>query len=92
VAKVTPFRKPRRLTPEVLTELLQVHMSCVMDQQGKCPILMSIRSLCWEINHFCNIGNDEDNGFRRVSEMQAACPLHRVIENYCEEADENGDA
>src|SRR6266566_6302595 len=73
-------RQPRRLTPEVLTELLMVHSSCVMDQQGRCPLLLSVRSLTWEINRFCNIGDEEDAGFQRHSEMLAARPLNRVME------------
>ena len=84
-------RKPRRLTPEVLTELLMVHSSCVHDQVGKCPMLMSVRSLPWEINQFCNIGDEEDAGFRRVSEMLAARPLNRVFECFLEEEDRDGD-
>jgi hypothetical protein len=80
--------QPRRLTPETLAELLMAHSSCVHDQAGKCPILISVRSLTWEINQFCNIGDVEDAGFRRVSEMQAARPLNRVMECYCEEEPE----
>jgi len=78
-------RRPRRLTPETLAELLMVHSSCLHDQAGKCPMLISVRSLTWEINQFCNIGDEEDAGFRRVSEMQAARPLNRIMECYCEE-------
>lgn len=83
--------KPRRMTPEVLAELLMVHSSCVMDQQGRCPLLLSVRSLAWEINQFCNIASEEDRGFKRHSDMLAARPLHRVMECYAEEVDENGD-
>lgn len=81
----------RRITPEVLLEILQSHSSCVMDQNGKCPLLRSIRSMVWEINQFMGCASEEDRGFKRHSEMLAARPLHRVLENYCEEADENGD-
>jgi hypothetical protein len=90
VAKVIPFRKPRRMTPEVLTELLMVHSSCVADQARKCPMLLSVRSLCWEINLFCNIASEEDRGFKRHSEMLAARPLNRIMECFCEEADNDG--
>jgi hypothetical protein len=83
-------RKPRRLTSEVLTELLMVHSSCVMDQKGRCPILISVRSLCWEVNQFCNIASEEDAGFKRHSEMLAARPLNRVMECFCEEAEQDG--
>jgi hypothetical protein len=94
VGKVVPIgrkrKKPRRLTPEVLVELLSVHMSCVMDQQGKCPVLMSVRALCWEVNQFMGVANEEDKGFKRHSEMLAARPLNRVMECFCEEADQDG--
>ena len=30
-------RKPRRLTPELLDDLLRIHASCVHDQEGRCP-------------------------------------------------------
>ena len=84
-------RQPRRLTPEVLTELLMVHSSCVMDQQGRCPLLLSVRSLTWEINQFCNIGNGEDAGFRRTHAdgLCAARPLNRIMECFCEEDDDH---
>ena len=36
MAKIMPFRKPRRLTPEIVGELLRIHSSCVHDQDGKC--------------------------------------------------------
>ena len=36
-----PFRKPRRLTPEIVGELLRIHSSCVHDQEGKCGLLIS---------------------------------------------------
>ena len=77
MAKVIPFRKPRRLTPELLEELLRVHMSCVHDQEGTCPLLISVKSLTWEINQLCRIGNEEDNAFRRTGAdgLCAARPL-----------------
>ncbi len=81
-------RKPRRMTPEVLTELLMVHSSCVIDQQGKCPMLLSVKSLCWEINQFMNVASEEDWGFKRHSKMLAARPLNRIMECYCEEEPE----
>jgi hypothetical protein len=96
VGEIVKFRKvkvrerqPRRLTPEVLTELLMVHSSCVMDQQGRCPLLLSVRSLVWEINQFMNVASEEDNGFKRHSEMLAARPLNRVMECFCEEQDDH---
>ena len=67
--------KPRRMTPELLAELIAVHSSCVHDQEGRCPLLVSVSSLCWEINLALGLGNEEDKGFRRVNEMCAARPL-----------------
>jgi hypothetical protein len=81
-------RKPRRMTPEVLAELLMVHSSCINDQRGRCPLLLSVRSLTWEINRFCNIASEEDKGFKRHDEMLAARPLNRIMECYCEEEPE----
>ena len=34
MGKVVKFRKPRRLTPELLEDLLRIHASCVHDQEG----------------------------------------------------------
>jgi hypothetical protein len=67
--------KRPRMTPELLTELIAIHSSCVHDQECKCPLLVSVRSLCWEINLALGLGNEEDKGFRRVNEMCAARPL-----------------
>ena len=84
-------RKPRRMTPEVLAELLMVHSSCVHDQAGKCPMLMSVRSLCWEVNQFKGVANEEDRGFKRHDELLAARPLNRIFECFLEEGDRDGD-
>ena len=67
----------RRMTPELLAELIAVHSSCVHDQEGRCPLLVSVNSLCWEINQAMGTANDEDKGFRRHDEMCAARPLSR---------------
>lgn len=69
------LREPRRLTPEIVRELLRIHSSCVHDQEGKCPLLVSVSSLTWELNKAANIGNEEDNAFRRVAPMCAARPI-----------------
>jgi hypothetical protein len=68
-------RKPRRMTPELLSELIAVHAQCVLDEQGSCPLTVFSRQLCWEINLAMGLANDEDRGFRRVDEMCAANPL-----------------
>ena len=70
MAKITPFRKPRRLTREIVGELLRIHSSCALDQAGKCPLLVSVSSLTWELNQAANVGNEEDNAFRRVDPAQ----------------------
>jgi len=67
----------RRMTPELLAELIAVHSQCVLDQQRKCPLTVFVKPLCWEINQAMGVGNDEDKGFRRVDEMCAAKPLSR---------------
>jgi len=85
VDKIIPFRKPRRLTPEIVGELLRIHSSCVHDQAGKCPLLVSVSSLTWELNQAANIGDETDNAFNRHDEMCAARPLsdhdiERIVE------------
>jgi hypothetical protein len=69
--------KLSRMTPELLAELIAVHSQCVLDQQGRCPLTVFVRQLCWEINQAMGVCNDEDKGFRRVDEMCAAKPLVR---------------
>lgn len=85
LAKIMPFRKPRRLTPEIVGELLRIHSSCAHDQAGKCPLLVSVSSLTWELNQAANIGDETDNSFTRHDPMCAARPLsdhdiERIIE------------
>ena len=85
MGKVVLFRKPRRLTPGIVGERLRIHSSCVHDHTGKCPLLVSVSSLTWELNQAANIGNEEDNSFKRHDEMCAARPLsnhdiERIIE------------
>jgi hypothetical protein len=75
VAKIIQFRKSRRLTPEIVGELLRIHSSCVHDQAGKCPLLISVSSLTWELNQAANIGDETDNFFKRHNEMCAARPI-----------------
>jgi hypothetical protein len=77
VGKLIKFRKPRRLTPGIVRELISLHSSCVNDQAQKCPLLISVSSLTWELNQAANIGNEEDKAFKRHSEMCAARPLKR---------------
>jgi hypothetical protein len=65
-----------RMTPELVSELLSIHASCVHDQEGRCPLLVSTGSLCWEINNSLGVGNEEDKAFKRHDPMCAARPLN----------------
>lgn len=69
------LRKPRRLTPELVGELIRIHSSCVHSQEHRCGLLISVRSLTWELNCAANIGNEEDRGFKRHDPMCAARPV-----------------
>jgi hypothetical protein len=42
---------------------------------GKCPLIVFVRQLSWEINQAMGVGNAEDKGFRRCDPMCAAKPL-----------------
>jgi hypothetical protein len=77
-------RKPHRLTPELLDDLLRIHASCVHDQEGKCGLLISVSSLTWEINQACGLADDTDKGFKRRDPMCAARPLRTpFVEEGC---------
>jgi hypothetical protein len=77
-------RKPRRLTPQLLDDLLRIHASCVHDQDCKCGLLLSVSSLCWEINQACGLADDTDKGFKRHDPMCAARPLRTpFVEEGC---------
>lgn len=85
MGKVIQFRKPRRLTPEIVGELLRIHSSCVHDQEGKCGLQICVSSLTWELNQAANIASEEDKGFKRHDPMCAARPLsdhdiERIVE------------
>ena len=71
------FVRRLRMTPELLAELISIHSSCVHDQEGRCPLLVSTASLCWEINQAMGVANDEDRAFKRHDPMCAARPLGR---------------
>lgn len=63
------------MTPELLLELISIHAVCVLDQSGKCPLIIFVRQLSWEINQAMGVANEEDKGFRRCDPMCAAKPL-----------------
>ena len=77
MGKQIKFRKPRRLTPDIVRELISLHSSCVNDQVGKCPLLISVSSLTWELNQVVGVTNAEDRGFKRHDETCAARPLNK---------------
>ena len=64
-----------RMTPGLISELLRIHASFVQDQEGRCPLLVSTSSLCWEINNAIGCGNEEDKAFKRHDPTCAARPL-----------------
>lgn len=71
--------RPRRMTPALLAGLISIHSSCVHSQQNRCPLLISINSLCWEINNAMNVTDEEDRSLRRCDGMCAAKPLRFEI-------------
>ena len=75
MGKLIRFRKPKRLSPEIVGDLLRFHSSCVHDQEGRCGLLVSVASLTWELNQAAGIGNEEDNAFKRHDPMCSARPL-----------------
>lgn len=76
--KWTLSARPRRITPALLAELISIHSSCVHSQQNRCPLLISINSLCREINNAMNV-TEEDRSLRRCDGTCAAKPLRFEI-------------
>jgi hypothetical protein len=68
-------KKPERITPQALMELIGNHSHCVLDQKGKCPLTMFAPAMAWELNVFFGCASEEDKGFRRYDPMSAAKPL-----------------
>jgi hypothetical protein len=68
----------RRMTPELLGELIAIHAQCVLDQMGKCTLTVFLKSLCWEINQVMGVTNEEDRGFRRVDQPLVANDTHDI--------------
>jgi len=77
VMDIEQRKREHRMTPELLGELLAVHSSCVHAQERKCPLLVSLKSFCWELNQAMGVANEEDRGFRRTHAdgLLAARPL-----------------
>jgi hypothetical protein len=63
------LKQPKReLTPAALYELFERHSQCVMDHQGRCPLLVFTEQMCWEINEFFN-GQETENYCRRKRKL-----------------------
>jgi len=80
VARIIPFkkvpvRKPRRMNPQLLAELIAIHSQCPLQQQGKCALTVFTAPLVWELHKAMNIADDTDKAFRRVDPLCAARPL-----------------
>ena len=75
---IEQWKREHRMTPELLGELLGVHASCVHAQENKCPLLVSLKSFCWEVNLAMGVASEEDKGFRRTQPdgLLAARPLN----------------
>jgi hypothetical protein len=66
MAKIIDFetwKRVHRMTPELLAELFSVHASCVHAQENRCPLLVSIKSLCWELNQVMGVANERIAAF-----------------------------
>jgi hypothetical protein len=68
-------KEGRRMTPELLAELIRIHSQCVLDQKGKCTLTVFAKPLAWEINRAMGLANEEDRGFKRHDPICAARPL-----------------
>jgi hypothetical protein len=70
-------RKPmvKRLTPELMSQLIAIHSQCVYDQQGKCALTVFAAPLCWELNKLLGLGDEEADAFRRDDPLRAAKPV-----------------
>jgi hypothetical protein len=67
--------KLKRMTPELLAELISIHSQCVLDQKGRCALTVFTEPLAWEINKAMGVADEVDSAFRRLSEMCAAKPV-----------------
>jgi len=70
-----PVRKPRRMNPQLLAELIAIHSQCPLQQQGKCALTIFTAPLVWEVHKAMNIADETDKAFRRVDPLCAARPL-----------------
>ena len=80
MARIIPFRKvpvrkPRRMNPQLLAELIAIHSQCPLQQKGKCGLTIFTAPLVWELHKAMNIADETDKAFRRVDPMCAARSL-----------------
>jgi hypothetical protein len=75
VVRIRWMKRPRRLTPQLLAELIGIHSQCVFDQQGKCALTIFTEPLAWEINKALGIADEVDKGFKRYDPLCAAKPV-----------------
>ena len=70
-------RKPmvKKLTPELMSQLIAQHSQCLNDQFGKCYLTVFAASLCWELNKLLGLDDEVGQGFKRHDEMTAAKPV-----------------
>lgn len=70
-----PVRRPRRMNPQLLAELIAIHSQCPLQAQGKCGLTIFTAPLVWELHKAMNLADETDRAFRRVDPMCAARPL-----------------
>lgn len=80
MARIIPFRKvpvrkPRRLNPQLLAELIAIHSQCPLQAQGRCALTVFTAPLMWEVHKVMGVADETDRAFRRVDPMCAARPL-----------------
>ena len=69
-------RNVARMTPQLLAELIAIHSSCVHDQEGRCPLLVSVNSLCWELNQAMGCANSDS---RTTSDPASVIPPSEFV-------------
>lgn len=80
MARIIPFRKapvrkPRRMNPQLLAELIAIHSQCPLQQKGTCGLTIFTAPLVWELHKAMNIADETGKALRRVDPMCAARPL-----------------
>lgn len=82
--KRKPRKRPERITPEALMELIGRHSFCVLDQHqpSRCPLVMFTPAMARELNVSFGCASAEDKAFRRCDTMPSAKTLsdHGAVE------------